>query len=219
MLHYMKFSVLFCICLFLVFSCAKEEKAEPEVSAPGGDLELLLSYMVGSFSTQEQAQADSSYYDIRLEMVQIWNERTDGYWLYVEQAAAESLDKPYRQRVYHLTKEEDGSFCSEVLVFRNLHKYVGAWEHDDPLSDLNPDSLGIRTGCTVYLVKESSGLFIGGTIGKECRSTISGAHYAASEIKIGPDEIYTWDRGFDENDKQVWGARKGGYIFKRVNRL
>jgi len=32
-------------------------------------------------------------------MVQIWEERTDGYWLYVEQAIAGYQDKPYRQRI------------------------------------------------------------------------------------------------------------------------
>jgi hypothetical protein len=28
--------------------------------------------------------------------------------------------------------------------------------------------------------------------------------------------LTTWDRGFDESDKHVWGAEKGGYEFVRV---
>jgi hypothetical protein len=59
--------------------------------------------MTGSFSSQEQAAADTSRYDIRLEMAPIWTDHPNGKWFYVEQAVAWSLEKPYRQRVYHFT--------------------------------------------------------------------------------------------------------------------
>ena len=30
------------------------------------------------------------------------------------------------------------------------------------------------------------------------------------------EEVLTsWDRGFDSNDKQVWGATSGPYVFKK----
>jgi len=35
--------------------------------------------MTGSFSSEEQATADSSYFDIRLQMARIWSERTEGF--------------------------------------------------------------------------------------------------------------------------------------------
>jgi hypothetical protein len=35
--------------------------------------------MTGSFSSEEQATADSSYFDIRLQMARIWSERTGSY--------------------------------------------------------------------------------------------------------------------------------------------
>jgi hypothetical protein len=28
--------------------------------------------------------------------------------------------------------------------------------------------------------------------------------------------LASWDRGFDSTDNQVWGAEKGGYIFKKL---
>ena len=74
----------------------------------GGDLETLVEWMTGSFSSEAQAAADPDYFDIRLQMVPIWPDRADGAWLYVEQAAASSLDQPYRQRVYRLSAEADG---------------------------------------------------------------------------------------------------------------
>jgi hypothetical protein len=30
------------------------------------------------------------------------------------------------------------------------------------------------------------------------------------------DRIVSWDRGFDGDRRQVWGAEKGGYIFGRI---
>jgi hypothetical protein len=60
---------------------------------------VAVAWMTGSFSSAEQAAADTNYFDIRLEIVPIWTTRADGHWLYVEQAAAGYLERPYRQRV------------------------------------------------------------------------------------------------------------------------
>ena len=40
-------------------------------------------------------------------MAQIWPDSQGAIWLYVEQAVATSLDKPYRQRVYKLEQQGD----------------------------------------------------------------------------------------------------------------
>jgi hypothetical protein len=48
----------------------------------GSDIDALYTYMTGSFSSRAQAEADSEYLDIGLEMVPIWSSRSDGYWLY-----------------------------------------------------------------------------------------------------------------------------------------
>jgi hypothetical protein len=34
---------------------------------------------------------------------------------------------------------------------------------------------------------------------------------------MSKDGLKTWDRGYDKEDHQVWGAVSGGYIFKRVS--
>ena len=72
------------------------------------DLETLVKYMQGGFTSAAQASVDTNYYDISLHMARIWTARTDGYWLYVEQAVTKMLDKPYRQRVYHVVHQADG---------------------------------------------------------------------------------------------------------------
>ena len=181
------------------------------------DLTRLVSWMTGSFSSQEQAQADSNFYDIRLEMVQIWQNRTDGKWLYVEQAAASTLEKPYRQRVYRLTRLSDGTFESAIFTLHDPLRFAGEWKKEFPLAGLTADSLEQKDGCSIILHKIAEGAFAGKTIGKNCPSNLRGATYATSEVTINENEMVSWDRGFDANDHQVWGATTGGYIFKKVN--
>lgn len=74
----------------------------PAAEGSEGHLAELSAYMTGVFSSAEQAAADGDFRNVRLVMVPIWRERADGPWLYVEQAMAEALERPYRQRVYQL---------------------------------------------------------------------------------------------------------------------
>jgi hypothetical protein len=178
----------------------------------------LVDWMTGSFSSAEQAAADSSYYDIRLEMVPIWPERSSAHWMYIEQAVAGHTDAPYRQRVYRITQLEEGLFKSEVFTLREPAAAVGAWADEEPLGELSPDDLELRRGCAVFLRRDGSEEFSGSTIGRGCGSDLRGAAYATSEVVVGPGRIESWDRGFDENGAQVWGAESGPYVFIRQTR-
>ena len=183
------------------------------------DLDQLVAMMTGSFSSQAQAEADTNFLDIRLEMKPIWTDRTDagkGHYLYVEQAAAWALDKPYRQRVYHLTAAGDGVYSSKVYALPDPDAAIGAWKLDQPLADVTAADLVERDGCAVYLRRQGNGTFQGSTRAKECTSSLRGATYATSEITIGADEVLSWDRGWNDKDEQVWGAEVSGYVFKRV---
>ena len=188
--------------------------------APESDPELarLVAWMTGSFSSQAQADADSSYFDIRLEMAPIWTDRSDGYWLYVEQAAAGYLDRPYRQRVYHVHRLDDTTLASDVYTFEEPLRFAGAWKQDQPLAALTPDSLTERDGCTILLHSQGDTAFVGSTVDKNCSSNLRGASYATSEVRVTPDLLYSWDRGFDSDHNQVWGAETGGYRFDKIIR-
>jgi CpeT protein len=184
------------------------------------DVDVLVDYMVGSFSSKEQAEKDSSYFNIELEMVQIWKDRMDGPWIYVEQAVAETKEKPYRQRVYQIKQRSDGKIESIVYSIPDPLRFAGDYQKEYPLLRLTPDSLLLKEGCEVVLYRTDHGFFEGGTVDKNCPSDLRGASYATSEVMIDRDKMITWDRGFDEKGNQVWGAAEGGYIFKKkLNRL
>jgi hypothetical protein len=179
-----------------------------------GTLDRLAAWMTGSFSSAEQARDNPDFRDIRLEMSPIWLERDDGYWFYVEQAAAGRLDTPYRQRVYHVYEDEPGVFASDVYTVDSPLQYAGAWRTPERFDAVSPESLERRRGCTVYL-EWSGGAFTGGTRGADCDSELRGAVYATSEVTITSEEIRSWDRGFDADGNQKWGAETGPYIFRR----
>jgi CpeT protein len=205
------------LALLMATACTGEwAKVQTGPAGPEGDLALLVSLLSGSFSSQEQATADPSYFDIRLQVVPIWRHRTDGHWLYVEQAVATALERPYRQRVYHVTARPDGTFESAVYSLPNPLQYAGEWLRPEPLAGLTLDQLEKREGCAVILRKVGPAEFTGGTVGTECASGLSGAAYATSEVTISAEGMISWDRGYDTQGNQVWGAEKGGYNFRRV---
>jgi hypothetical protein len=190
--------------------------AAPTVAQAAGSLETLVSWMSGSFSSQAQAEADSNYYDIRLEMAPIWEDEDDEHWLYVEQATASHQDKPYRQRVYRVVFQ-GGVFHSEVYALPGPERFVGAWKEPARLDTITPDSLAVREGCVVILEWNGEDAYEGSTVDQNCTSQLRGASYATSHVVITDESITSWDQGFDAEGAQVWGATKGGYVFRRVD--
>lgn len=181
--------------------------------------QMLADWMQGSYSSQAQSQGDPEYFDIRLHMKRIWTDRKDGPWLYVEQARSDFLDKPYRQRVYHITRIDDKTYRSDVYTLPDpVARFTGAWKGEgEPaavIAGLKPEDLKLLDGCGVVLHwNADKHEFAGGTEGTGCASTREGAKYTTSEIVFQEGLLTSWDRGFGADGKQVWGAVKGGYRF------
>ncbi|MBN1638442.1 MAG: chromophore lyase CpcT/CpeT [Ignavibacteriales bacterium] len=189
-----------------------------KLSSQSNDLKLLADWMTGSFSSYEQSQKDTNFYDIRLKMMRIWKLRDGAIWLYIEQAMSTNLEKPYRQRIYRLSQIDDTTFESKVYEIKDPLRFSQSWlnRNEEFLATLTPDSLIDRQGCAIILKRVDENTFSGSTIGKECLSSLRGAEYAISEVIITSEYITTWDRGYNSANEQVWGAEIGGYIFKKV---
>ncbi len=202
------FSLIFFACAHVaVAQKTKSDKAD-------SPLETLQKAMKGSFNSAAQAEKDTTYFNISLNMHPIWKKNDDQTkWLYVEQAMSAKPEKPYRQRIYKLTQVKPNVFESAVYELPTPEKYIGAWETKDAFDGLSPEKLIVREGCSVMLQLDNDGNYIGKTDDKACASTLRGATYATSQVSIFKDKIVSWDRGFDSGGKQVWGAEKGGYQF------
>lgn len=209
-----RYTVLLLI-LSLSFSC-KDSKDNAELTNdPEADLNELYAMMQGSFNSEKQSVADTTYFNISLHMYPIWKDR--GRFLYVEQALNSMQDKPYRQRVYELTKLNDSIFSSAVFTIPNDSLWIGKWKTPAAFDSLSPDNLEERVGCAVLLKKIGENHFKGSTLDAECGSTLRGASYATSTVEITSDGITSWDQGFDSDGNQVWGATEGGYVFDKLN--
>ena len=82
--------------LFITISLIYQCKSLPAHKGADKDLQQLVKFMVGDFSSQAQSKRDSDFYDIRLHIRPIWTSDKANHWLYVEQATAAAESKPYR---------------------------------------------------------------------------------------------------------------------------
>lgn len=200
-------------------------QSTPQAPARSGEptLETLASLMQGSFSSEAQSKRtpmtedQEGYFDIRVELAPIWEDRVDGVWLYVEQAISSSIEKPYRQRVYRLASVGNNDFVSEVYTLPgDAPVFAGAHKNPELLDSISPSDLEQLEGCTVFLSWTGPDEFAGGTVGFGCENSWGGAAYAQSTVTITADGFTAWDKGFDANGNQVWGPTLGPYRFDRV---
>jgi CpeT protein len=176
----------------------------------------LKKCMRGDFSSTEQSLHDSDYFDIRLRMIPIWEATPERFYLYVEQAVSTSLDKPYRIRVYEVVKSDRENFTSYIYKLKNPERFIGKKEQDPIFNTFTADSLELLEGCEVKLrFDENKWEFNGATGEKTCPSERSGASWATSKVTMNDERMISWDQGWDKEGKQVWGAVKGGYVFKK----
>lgn len=180
---------------------------------PSDDLTLAASLLTGSFSSEFQAKTMIGFSDYRMRATRVWANRTDGVWLYIEQAKGESVEKPYRQRVYHF--HYSGSLLAispykMPLAEAFMHKGAVAFDL------ITPSDLDDLTGCEIYLARIGVAEFKGSTSPKSCKSTHEGASYMTTTLKVSMYMIVSWDHGHAENGTQVWGPELEPYEFRRT---
>lgn len=207
----------------LFFACKTKsgsvQNTNVETSAAGRRMDnftYLYLCMQGEYSSEAQSKNDSDYFNISLRMVPIWKKENDVFYLYVEQAMATTLDKPYRQRVYKVEKTDDTHFESYIYTMNSPSRFVGKQADDVIWSTITPDSLTLKDGCAVHLTFDAAtSSFSGATSDKTCPSERSGATYATAKVKLNDTRMESWDQGWNSEGKQVWGATKGGYVFMK----
>lgn len=204
----MKNSIIILLSTILLTACAPKKEMKVD------DFKELVSIMQGSYNSEKQAIQDPEYYNISLRMVPIWKER--GSFLYVEQALNDKQDKPYRVRIYRVTRKNATEFISEIYTIKDEKNWIGKWQTPKEFETLKLNDIELKPGCEVVLKKISPGIYEGQTGDKTCASELRGASYAFSKVKVTPTQIISWDQGFDSEGKQVWGAEKGGYIFDKI---
>jgi hypothetical protein len=177
-------------------------------------LDDLERHLVGSYDSVPQAKADPNFLELSLEICPIEVEG-HGRALYVEQAAFDRKDLPYRQRIWAL--EGPGS----APIARSFQLAVPArlvGHCTNAVGRLRASELTETTGCEVRWTWAPGSGSWRGSIGSTCPSTLSGASYMTSSIEVTRRELSSWDRGYDDRGRQVWGSTVGPAVFTRRSR-
>ncbi len=188
---------------------------------PGADAtrvaDEVAALLAGTFDSKAQAEANpDGFRAVRLVSVRVPKSRLgpDAPVLYLEQALVSTPDKPYRQRFYRIEETADGGVVSRVFEPKETLAVSGKWRDPSDLGLYGAGDVVERIGCAVRLKKTDEG-WEGSTEGTNCPSALSGARYATSRVKLSAGRIESWDRGYDLEDRQVWGAKEGPYVFER----
>lgn len=174
----------------------------------------------GSFTTAAQAKEDAAYAEVEAEVVRIWPDRTDGIWMYQEQAiisyegkaAPGAKSRPYFQRIFRLMTTGDKILVRENYELADPKIAVGAYKTPEKLAGITPKDL-ILGGCANRIERVAKGYWRANIT--TCANTYRDATHMTSLSVYTSDTLANWDRGFDATGKVVWGPEGGGYIFKR----
>lgn len=188
------------------------------------EIQTLAKWMSGSFDTFEQVdadeEADAKYRHIRtilhVQPVEIAG-LTDAIALYVENQAAESRTKPYRQRVYVLKRGADNKIIIEIHRIKNQEQLVNAFKNPALLKNLTLENLTLEPGCNMTFERVNKNLFKGSAgANKSCKSTLRGATHTVSNTELTPTNLTNLDQGFDDEGNHKWGPPPGtiGHIFR-----
>lgn len=147
-------------------------------------------------------------------MYPIWKDK--GNYLYVEQALMSMQNRPYRQRIYKVSRLNDSVLQSAIYTIPNDSLWIGKWKTPEHFDRISTEYISEKEGCEVLLKRVGEKHYQGATGVYTCNSTLRGASYATSEVEITQNKIVSWDRGFDAEGNHAWGAQKGGYIFEKI---
>lgn len=185
---------------------------------------LVSDSLSGEKNSKEQAARDPDHY-FNLRMVACpAAEMVDGSKvLYFEQAFWRTPQKPFRQRFYTVKPCPKEMRCAVELsthAIRDMEEYKNFCDRPKDQRPLPEEVIGdiAEHLTTVHLKQCDRGkrcLYEGVTPPGGFPNTWNGAAYCTSELAIlKNNEIHMWDRGYDDDGKQVWGVKEGPYEFK-----
>jgi len=146
--------------------------------------------LVGTFSSRAQAERSTDGAPSqRLVVSPLWPERTDGPWLYLEQAPLRRLQTPVRQWVLHLVAASDTDVRAEFYDLPgDPLGYAGGFARPSAFAQLQPHRLIPRSERDLLLARATGGDWTGATQGNGRTGADLGA------MVVGVDRIAMAER-------------------------
>lgn len=195
-----------------LFSLTCQQRLQAQETSE--DFDQLVEWITGEYSSAEQAKSDTAFKNYTLKVVQIWPDAPNGAWVYVEQALAATPQKPHSQKVYFLSEINDFQFSIDIYAIPASEKFVGVWKTPEQFKGMTAFDLKHQNGCTLFIDYDGF-QYAGATNEGTCKSGLDGTSYSTTQFMLLPNEFKIWEKGFDENKKQVWGPTTTYYSFKK----
>ncbi len=178
-------------------------------------VDAVVEHLTHTMDTTAQAQRNPRFVGVRMTTcpIQVTGQTADAsvIYLYQEQALTERIESPYRQRFLQITLSEDATRV-ESRTFKppTPETWTGLCQQANP--SVNASDMG-ELVCVVSLRPSALG-YVGSTPNEGCPINLRGAVRLTNTIVLHQAGMDTWDRGFDENDVQVWGAESEPYQYR-----
>ncbi|HIK33525.1 MAG TPA: hypothetical protein IGS31_19565 [Oscillatoriales cyanobacterium M4454_W2019_049] len=176
----------------------------------------VASYLVGTMDTSARAAIDRDAADVRMTTCPIRVADTDATFLYQEQALSLQLDRPYRQRFLEISPSTD-NLGVESISYKpaNPEAWIGLCDKPEVDRIVSVPDLGEKV-CTIALQKDGEGYW-GTTPEEGCPTNYRGAVRVTNQVRLTEMTMETWDRGFDAEGNQVWGAQDDSYQYRDID--
>jgi len=182
----------------------------PAVSQAPASAREVAGWLAGTFDTREQAAVDADVPLRRTVIVEVPKSRLSfgAPVLYREEAPLDRPERPVRQSFLRIEEDASGRVILREFELKEGAAAAGKWRTPEVLALFGGNDVRERSGCAVALAKTGDH-YEGSAAAPGCALPLLGASRASSEIRLWPDRMETWDRGFNARGEQVWGQRKG----------
>lgn len=209
--------VTFALISTLVHSTAQ---AQVSVEIVAEQVEEVAAHLVGVMDTATQATNNAEKVEVRMTTCRVSLAETnssintsDAIFLYQEQALAQSLDKPYRQRFLRLAPSANNrAIESQSLKPINSQSWIGFCNQPQEQRIVSISTI-VDANCSVFLLPVED-IYVGKTQPGGCPTNFRGAVTITNTIILHSEGMDTWDRGFDEQGNQIWGAQNEAYQYR-----
>lgn len=185
----------------------------------------LAQYLAGVFENREQAIAEPVWY----VSLRLWHHPLPmrlfpepGISFFAEQANRLKLNQPYRQRIFHLTQQDQQTLQAQYYMPKQPQALRGAGQNPEILNHLTPEQLECLPGCRLTITWKTliAQQYQFNAIINESDRCCFTYQNQLSQVEIGftatPNEFLSFDRGIDPNTgTAIWGALMGPYRFTK----
>ncbi|MEC4984489.1 MAG: chromophore lyase CpcT/CpeT [Oscillatoria sp. PMC 1068.18] len=178
-------------------------------------VEAVVSHLVGVMDRSIQVAANPEAVNVRMTTCEVQVSGSETVYLYQEQAIADNLSHPYRQRFLQILPNQD-KVESRAYKPIDAAKWIGLCDRPPTQRTLDPSDLSNEAVCSVFLMPIAN-IYLGATQPGGCPANIRGAVTITNTIVLHNEGMDTWDRGFDAAGNQVWGAENEAYQFRWVD--